>query len=223
ALDTNSDQSDLAKGTRPELSVIGVPTRVGGGQLKPSTGDLEVRAGWGHGSSVVMPGQGRVVTRPFTNRERGEILRGAKVLGVKQADCWSRLGDEANDVYLNDVAYWENVPSQVWEFYLGGYQVLKKWLSYREFSILGRPLEPGEVHEFRKIVWRLTAIRLLEPELDRNYNRSSTRTFAWSAPKGSSAQPAIVAPTKGTFGGQVSFGKDGKMKGTASLKNWKKE
>ena len=37
---------------------------------------------------------------------------------------------------------WSNVPSNVWGYKLGGYQVLKKWLSYRESKVLenrGRP------------------------------------------------------------------------------------
>ena len=42
----------------------------------------------------------------------------------------------------NDTAYWRNVPASVWTYKLGGYQVLKKWLSYREQKVLGRPLNP---------------------------------------------------------------------------------
>ena len=48
------------------------------------------------------------------------------------------------DVYLNGEAFWRNVPAAVWNYRLGGYQVLKKWLSYREHAILGRA---GEVTE----------------------------------------------------------------------------
>ena len=29
------------------------------------------------------------------------------------------------DIYLNDKTYWANVPLAVWEYRLGGYQVLK--------------------------------------------------------------------------------------------------
>ena len=32
----------------------------------------------------------------------------------------------------NDTAYWRNGPPKVWTYKLSGYQVLKKWLSYRE-------------------------------------------------------------------------------------------
>jgi hypothetical protein len=51
------------------------------------------------------------------------------------------------DVYLNEQAYWKNVPHAVWDFTIGGYQVIKKWLSYREQRVLGRALTMGEIME----------------------------------------------------------------------------
>jgi len=48
------------------------------------------------------------------------------------------LGSETCDVYLNATAYWKNVPKGVWEYTIAGYQVIKKWLSYRERDVLGR-------------------------------------------------------------------------------------
>ena len=50
------------------------------------------------------------------------------------------LGDKTCDIYLNDTAYWRNIPSRVWEYAVGGYQVIKKWLSYREQEVLGHAL-----------------------------------------------------------------------------------
>jgi hypothetical protein len=37
---------------------------------------------------------------------------------------------------------WLNVPETVWDYTIGGYQVIKKWLSYREsrFLAAGWPL-----------------------------------------------------------------------------------
>ena len=67
-------------------------------------------------------------------------------------------------LYLNDRAYWRNVPAAVWNYKLGGYQVLKKWLSYRERAILDRPLKPDEVHHFTNTARRITAILLLTAE-----------------------------------------------------------
>ena len=71
------------------------------------------------------------------------------------------LGDTTFDIYLNDRAYWRNVPAAVWRYKLGGYQVLKKWLSYRERNILGRALRPQEVQHFTDTARRIAAILLL--------------------------------------------------------------
>ena len=65
------------------------------------------------------------------------------------------------DVHLNDRAYWRNVPSNVWTYKLGGYQVLKKWLSYRESKVLARPLNPDEVQHLPEVARRLAAILAL--------------------------------------------------------------
>ncbi len=68
------------------------------------------------------------------------------------------LGETTFDIYLNDRAYWRNIPAAVWNYKLGGYQVLKKWLSYREHKVLGRPLHPHEVQHFTNTARRITAI-----------------------------------------------------------------
>jgi hypothetical protein len=33
-----------------------------------------------------------------------------------------------HDVYLNESACWQNIPAPVWDYTIGGYQVIKKWL-----------------------------------------------------------------------------------------------
>jgi hypothetical protein len=55
------------------------------------------------------------------------------------------------------------------EYTLGGYQVLKKWLSYREKALLGRDLSMDEVHEVMNVVRHIAAILLLSPALNANY------------------------------------------------------
>jgi predicted helicase len=40
-------------------------------------------------------------------------------------------------VYINDVQYFDNVPLEAWEFYIGGYQPAQKWLKDRKGRILG--------------------------------------------------------------------------------------
>ena len=78
-----------------------------------------------------MPGQGRVVERAYMPFERAALGDAAPV-----------LGRTTFDIYLNPSAFWCNVPAAVWTYKLGGYQVLKKWLSYRERSVLDRALTP---------------------------------------------------------------------------------
>ncbi len=56
----------------------------------------------------------------------------------------------------------------LWNYTIGGYQVIKKWLSYREQKLLGRSLKQEEVIEVTQIARRIAAIFLLELELDAN-------------------------------------------------------
>jgi hypothetical protein len=80
------------------------------------------------------------------------------------------VGNEnALDIYLNDSTYWQNVPQAVWDYTLGGYQVLKKWLSYLETAVLGRALEQEEVFEFMNIARRIKALLDLNDALNTNY------------------------------------------------------
>jgi hypothetical protein len=70
---------------------------------------------------------------------------------------------------LNERVYWRNVPPRVWAYSIGGYQVLKKWLSYRERPLLGRSLSIDEAREVQAIARRIAALLLLGPQLDANY------------------------------------------------------
>lgn len=170
-LDIDSPLPGLDTRPAPRLRHVGEPTRVGGGQ--PSPDDLSVTAGWGrlqtrkqpNGviSRAVMPGKGRVVTRARTAEEASSLT----------ASEISLLGTEVLDVYLNDGTSWKGVPEAAWNYKVGGFQVLRKWLSYREFEVLGRPLTFGEVREFRSIARRLTELVLAGPELDANYRASA--------------------------------------------------
>ena len=117
---------------RREPAVIAVPSTADGRNMAGE--DFAVTAGWGHHGTgdAVMPGQGRVLEREYA-AERAAL-----------GDAIAALGDTTFDVYLNGNAYWRNVPTAVWNYKLGGYQALKKWLSYRERRVLGRPLTAGE-------------------------------------------------------------------------------
>ena len=150
-LDSDTPVSGVTEGApRPEIGGIAVPSTVDGGNILGD--DFTLTAGWGHfgQGQAVMPGLGRVVERPYTADERSK-------LGV----AVSILGETTFDIYLNDRAYWRNVPAAVWSYKLGGYQVLKKWLSYREQKVLGRAMLPDEVKHFTDTARRIAAILLL--------------------------------------------------------------
>ena len=160
-LDTEAAVPGVTSGAvRAELRTVGSIARVGGGALRPDEGDLKVTAGWGHGGQggVTMPGKGRSVERAYTAEE-------AAALG----DGLALLGETTRDVYLNGTAYWKNVPARVWEYTVGGYQVMKKWLSYREAALLGRDLTPEEAREVTAMARRIASLLLLESGLDANY------------------------------------------------------
>ncbi len=142
----------------PETPVPGVtelPIRAdlrGLGELtltaKNKTPDLAIAARWGYAGQggVVMPGPGRV-----TSGTRGEGFV---------------------DIHLNETTRWKDVPAEVWTYTLGGYQVLKKWLSYRESALLGRALTGDEAQDFTHHVRRIAAILAHRPQLDAHYQAS---------------------------------------------------
>jgi hypothetical protein len=72
---------------------------------------------------------------------------------------------------LNDAAYYSNVPGAVWEYTIGGYQVVKKWLSYRERGLLGRGLTMEEARYVQEMIRRIAGLVLLAGRLDENYGR----------------------------------------------------
>jgi len=75
--------------------------------------------------------------------------------------------------------YWKNVHARVWEHTIGGNHLIKKWLSYREHKILGRPLTTDEAREVMNIARRIASILLLEPALDANYQAIKNATYPW--------------------------------------------
>ncbi|CAN5276945.1 hypothetical protein BH24GEM2_BH24GEM2_10800 [soil metagenome] len=169
---------------RPELRVIAPPTRSDGGQLADA--DFALTAGWGHGGKggTTMPGRGRAEERAYTEAERAALSTGAAALEMSEEQLLALLGERCYDVYLNERAFWRCVPSRVWEYTLGGYQVIKKWLSYREEPLLGRPLRLDEVREVTRIFRRITAILLLEPALDDAYAGVKGSAWGWEQTKG---------------------------------------
>ena len=181
-LDTETAVPGVTTGAiREEMKGVGAITRDGGGALDPNSSDLAVTAGWGHRGQggVTMPASGRLTMRDYTLSEREAIEAGAAALNMDTALAFKHLGESCVDVWLNDVAYWRCVPVNVWKYTIGGYQVMKKWLSYREQTLLGRSLSADEAREVTNMARRIAAILLLQPALDANYQTVKANTYPW--------------------------------------------
>jgi len=154
-LDTENGVEGVTAGKlKPEFKTIAVLS---------STKNLSLTAGWGHAGKggVTMPGKGKLGTRAFTPDK-----------------TVAALGQSTHDIYLNNSACWQNVPEKVWDYTIGGYQVIKKWLSYRELGLLGRALTPDEAREVTHMARRIAALILLQPELDKNYQAVKSATVS---------------------------------------------
>lgn len=66
-------------------------------------------------------------------------------------------------VHINEKQYFEGVPQDVWEFQVGGYKVLHKWLKDRR----GRLLTFDDLTHYQKIVTALQQTMHLMAEIDR--------------------------------------------------------
>jgi hypothetical protein len=65
-------------------------------------------------------------------------------------------------VYINKTQYFEGIAPEVWEFQIGGYQVLHKWLKDRK----GRKLSFDDLFHYQKIVVALKETMRLMEEID---------------------------------------------------------
>lgn len=154
-LDTEAEVVGVTRGPfDTRVRPVAIAAHAGGGQLDDAAGDFRVTARWGYlgHTGQVMPGPGKIERHPLAS-----------------PPVPASFGDGAVDIYLNEVAYWSGIPTRVWEYTLGGYQVLKKWLSYRTEAVLGRSLRADEVEAFTAMARRIAALLLLEDALDANY------------------------------------------------------
>lgn len=153
-LDPETNVPGLGQGL---LASIAIPSTVPG-----ATRDWCLN-GWGSRTDkgVTMPGRGKTDLRPYGATEAAAQEQAAL------------LGAQTRDVWMNSASFWKNIPEAVWETHIGGYQVLKKWLSYRDHSIIGRPLTQEEVAHIQATARRLAAILLMGPDLDASYRASA--------------------------------------------------
>lgn len=170
-LDSESVEGVTSGKIRKELSSIGSVAKADGTAINLEKGDLDLTAEWGYigKDGAIMPGGGRVALRDYSPEELAHLSQGAPSLGLSVDEILELLGSKVTDVYLNGNVFWRGIPENVWNTTVGGYQVIKKWLSYRNKKVLGRGLNVDEVYEVTNIARRIAAIILMYPSLDENY------------------------------------------------------
>jgi predicted helicase len=72
---------------------------------------------------------------------------------------------ELQRVYINKQSYFTDIPPHIWEFKIGGYQVLDKWLKDRKNA--KRELSTPEINHYQKVVISLTETFRIMQEIDR--------------------------------------------------------
>lgn len=73
------------------------------------------------------------------------------------------IGADGGTVLWNEDSGWTGVRREVWEYSVGGFSVLAKWLSYR----IGAELTGQDLDEFTAVARRIAALVQSGPELDR--------------------------------------------------------
>jgi len=70
---------------------------------------------------------------------------------------------ENGKIWINKEQYFDGVPREIWNFYIGGYQVLDKWLKSRK----NRKLESKDIEQFLQIVEIIRETIRLMKEIDK--------------------------------------------------------
>ncbi len=177
-LDAERENDGVTRGSlRAGLAVIALPYGSA----------FDVTLGWGsvqrkdNGTRLVMPGSGQTNERDWTADEMVALARIAERHELDVATLLTKIGGHAVDVRINADAGWHAVPAKCWSYTSGGYHVLKKWLSYREAVVLGRPLRGDEILHFAKTARRITEVLCMGPALDAAHALARTDAISWTA------------------------------------------
>lgn len=73
--------------------------------------------------------------------------------------------EKAKRVYINNQQYFDNIDSTIWNYFIGGYQVLDKWLKDRK----GRNLSSEDIKHYCKIVSALSRTVEVQKSIDELY------------------------------------------------------
>lgn len=70
-------------------------------------------------------------------------------------------------IYINDKQYFQNIEAEIWNYYIGGYQVLDKWLKDR----IGKTLSAEDIKHYLKVITAIKHTIELQKEIDQLYSK----------------------------------------------------
>ena len=73
--------------------------------------------------------------------------------------------EHENRVYINNHQYFNGIKPEVWNYHIGGYQVLNKWLKDRK----SRMLSSEEIKKYCKIVTAISNTIIIQNKIDKMY------------------------------------------------------
>jgi len=106
--------------------------------------------------------------------QKGKQLREIHLMrGADAWDCETKFPKQGsnvverrhfqdNRVWINQTQYFDGVPQEAWEFYIGGYQPAQNWLKYRQ----GRQLSYEDQEHYKHIIHALLQTRKIMAEID---------------------------------------------------------
>jgi hypothetical protein len=71
--------------------------------------------------------------------------------------------NKSGRIWINENQYFDNIPLNAWEFYIGGYHPAQKWLKDRK----GRTLEFDDILHYQKIIVALSETDRIMKEVDK--------------------------------------------------------
>ena len=74
--------------------------------------------------------------------------------------------EKEKKLYINENQYFSGIESQVWNYYIGGYQVLDKWIKDK----VGRNLNDDEVEHYLKVITAISKTIEIQNEIDKLYS-----------------------------------------------------
>lgn len=119
--------------------------------LKSPKLDRSINRFLGTGNNAVVKREFLLVQKPTIKRLKGSI------------DSYKK--DFIGSIWINEKQYFESVDENVWNYYIGGYQVLDKWLKDR----IGKTLSSEDVSHYLKVITALKYTIELQREIDKIY------------------------------------------------------